>query len=162
MVSPSTTTGLVSKMLVFWSSHRGPTGSAVSWECWDEGSVLARQHGLRIRHCCCSCGEDATTAQTRSLAQVLHTPVGGQKVNKRIKEKADSLFIMDFFFLSFFFFCFLEPSIWHMEVPRLGFKLELQQLAYTTATSTQDLSRIFCIHRSWQRPILNPLSKARD
>ena len=106
MVSPSTTTGLVSKMLVFWSSHRGPTGSAVSWECWDEGSVLARQHGLRIRHCCCSCGEDATTAQTRSLAQVLHTPVGGQKVNKRIKEKADSLFIMDFFFLSIFFLLF--------------------------------------------------------
>ena len=30
----------------------------------------------------------------------------------------------------------------HMEVPRLWSQLELQLLAYTTATATQDLSRI--------------------
>ena len=39
----------------------------------------------------------------------------------------------------FFFFCFLRPHSWHMEVPRLGVKLELQphhshsNATYTTA-----------------------------
>ena len=32
--------------------------------------------------------------------------------------------------------------MWHMEVPRLGVKLELQLLAYTTATAMQDPSYI--------------------
>ena len=50
-----------------------------------------------------------------------------------------------------------------MEVLRLGLELELQLLAYTTATATQDLSHVCDLHhRSWQRWILNPLSKARD
>ena len=52
-----------------------------------------------------------------------------------------------------------------MEVPRLGIQLELQLLAYTTATATQDLSHVCHLHHSsWQRWILNPLnlSKARD
>ena len=30
--------------------------------------------------------------------------------------------------------------LWHMEVPRLGVELELQPLAYTTATATPDPS----------------------
>ena len=44
--------------------------------------------------------------------------------------------------------CFvcLGPHPWHMKVPRLGVKSELQPLAYTTATAML---------------ILNPLSKAR-
>ena len=33
--------------------------------------------------------------------------------------------------LFFFFFCFLEPHLWHMEVPRLGVKAEPQLPAYT-------------------------------
>ena len=37
-------------------------------------------------------------------------------------------------FLLFFFF--LGPHLWHMEVPRLGVKLELQLPAYTTATAS--------------------------
>ena len=50
-----------------------------------------------------------------------------------------------------------------MEVPRLGVKLELQLPAYTTATAMRDLSRICNLyHGSWQRRILNPLSKGRD
>ena len=50
-----------------------------------------------------------------------------------------------------------------MEVPRLGVTLELQLLAYTTATVMQDLSCICDLHRSSrQRRILNPLSEARD
>ena len=50
-----------------------------------------------------------------------------------------------------------------MEVPRLGVESELQSLAYTTATATQDPSCICNLHHSsWQRQILNPLSEARD
>ena len=50
-----------------------------------------------------------------------------------------------------------------MEVPRLAFELELQMLAYTTATATQDLSHICNLHHSSQQcQILNPLSEARD
>ena len=66
----------------------------------------------------------------------------------------------------FHFFCFLEPHLQHVEVPRLGVTLELQLLSYTTyttATGTRDLSYICDLHYSlWQRWILNTLSKARD
>ena len=54
-----------------------------------------------------------------------------------------------------------------MKVPRLGVELELRLWDYTTATATQDLSRIFDLYHSlWQHQVLNPLSKeareARD
>ena len=50
-----------------------------------------------------------------------------------------------------------------MEVPRLGVKLELQLLAYTTAIATWDLSCVCGLHySSQQHRILNPLSKVRD
>ena len=50
-----------------------------------------------------------------------------------------------------------------MEGPRLRIELELQLLAYPTATATPDLSHICDLHHSsWQRRILNPLSEARD
>ena len=50
-----------------------------------------------------------------------------------------------------------------MEVPRLGVELELQLLAYTTATAMPDLSHIFNLcHILQQRQILNPLSEAVD
>ena len=43
-----------------------------------------------------------------------------------------------------------------MEVPRLGFELELQLLVYDTATTTQDLRCICDIHHSsWQHCVLN-------
>ena len=60
-----------------------------------------------------------------------------------------------------FVFLGLHPR--HVEVLRLWVELELQMLAYTTATATRDLSRTCDLHHSsWQRQILNPLSKARD
>ena len=63
----------------------------------------------------------------------------------------------------FFFFPFLEPHPQHMEVPRLEVSSELQLVAHATATAMQDPSRICNLrHSSWQRWILNPLSKARD
>ena len=50
-----------------------------------------------------------------------------------------------------------------MDVPRLGDELELQLLAYTTATATQDLSRICDLCSSLQQcQIFKPLSEARD
>ena len=50
-----------------------------------------------------------------------------------------------------------------MEVPRLGIESELQPLAYTTATATQDLNCICDLHHSSQQyQMVNPLSEARD
>ena len=52
---------------------------------------------------------------------------------------------------------------WHMEVPRLGAKSELQLPDYTSATAMPDPSRIFNLHHSSQQNwILNPLSEAKD
>ena len=52
----------------------------------------------------------------------------------------------------------------HMEVSRLGkVQLDLQLLAYVTATATPDPSRVCELHlSSRQHRILNPLSEARD
>ena len=60
-------------------------------------------------------------------------------------------------------FCLLGLHWRHMEVPRLGVKLELQLPAYTTATAMPDPSHICNLHRSsWQPQILNPLSEATN
>ena len=47
-----------------------------------------------------------------------------------------------------FFLVFLGPHLRHMEVPKLGVDLELQPLAYATATAMQALSRICGLHHS--------------
>ena len=67
-----------------------------------------------------------------------------------------------------FFSCFLGPHIWHMDVPRQGVKLELQLLAYSTATATPCLSHVWGTYitghgnaRSlthWARPGIAPAS----
>ena len=50
-----------------------------------------------------------------------------------------------------------------MEVHRLGVELELQPLAYITATAMLDLRRVCDLHHtSRQHWILNPLREARD
>ena len=76
----------------------------------------------------------------------------------------DQYFFFFLFLLYFLFlFVFLGPHTQHMEVPRLGVESELQLPACTTATATQDSSHICNLqHSSHQRPILNPLIKARD
>ena len=64
--------------------------------------------------------------------------------------------------VTFFFFCFLVPNPWLVEVPRLGVKLELQLPACATAIATRDLSQVCDLHHSSQQcRILNPLSEAR-
>ena len=63
--------------------------------------------------------------------------------------------------LTLFLFFFLGPHSWHIEVPRLGVKSELQLPA--TATATPDLRCICDLHHSSQQCwILSPLSEARD
>ena len=65
--------------------------------------------------------------------------------------------------LGIILFFFLGLQVQHMEAPRLGIELELQLLAYVTATAILDLSPIFNLrHRSRQHSILNPLSEVRD
>ena len=60
--------------------------------------------------------------------------------------------------LSFFFFFPLKScASGHMEVPRPGVKLEMQWLAYATATATPEPSCVCDLHHSsWQRWIFNP------
>ena len=63
----------------------------------------------------------------------------------------------------FYFFVFLGPHPWHMEVPRPGVELELKPPVYTTATAMPDSSHICNLYHSSRQPqILKPLSKARD
>jgi len=50
-----------------------------------------------------------------------------------------------------------------VEVPRLGFKSELQLRVYATTTAMWDPSWVCDLHQSsWQCWILNPLREARD
>ena len=69
------------------------------------------------------------------------------------------LFNLSFLIFFFFFNCFLGSHLRHVEVPRLGVKLELQLQAHVTARAMQDLSHD---HSSWQCQILDLLSEARD
>ena len=54
-------------------------------------------------------------------------------------------------FIYLFIYLFIFGLSRAMEVPRLGVKLELQPLAYTTATEMPDPSHIYDLHQSsWQ------------
>ena len=48
----------------------------------------------------------------------------------------------------FFSLSFLGLHLWHMEVPRLGVKLELQLPAYTATTVAPDPSSICDLHHT--------------
>ena len=66
-------------------------------------------------------------------------------------------------FLFIYLFCSIGLQLWYMDIPRLGVELELQLLAYATATAMQDPSCIYDLYHSLQQCwILNPLSTARD
>ena len=63
----------------------------------------------------------------------------------------------------FFFFSFLGPHPWHIEVARLRVESELQLLVYATAAAMGDLSHVCNPHHSsWQCWIPNPPREARD
>ena len=77
------------------------------------------------------------------------------------------LYNIDHYISNFFRFIllllFLGTHLWHMAVPRLGVKSELQLLAYAPATATGDPSQICDLyHSSQQGRILNLLSRATD
>ena len=64
---------------------------------------------------------------------------------------------------SYFFLFSLGPHPWHMEVPRLGIKSELQLPACGRATAMPDPSHVYGLHHSSQQHwIPNPLNEARD
>ena len=52
------------------------------------------------------------------------------------------------YYLFIYLLTFLGLHLWHMEVPGLGVKLELQLLGYTTATATWDPSGVCNPHHS--------------
>ena len=55
-----------------------------------------------------------------------------------LSEIAKDKYMISFIY-GFFFFFFLGPQGWHMEVPWLGDELELQLPAYATATAMPDI-----------------------
>ena len=61
-------------------------------------------------------------------------------------------------------FFFLGLHLWHTEVPRLGVEPELQRqpMPHPRQHQIQTLSATFAIPSSNARPLLNPLSEARD
>ena len=73
--------------------------------------------------------------------------------------------IMKTILYNFFFFWSLWAYLWHMEVLKLGFKLELQLPAYTTVTALPDSSPVCDLHHSnsrslthWARPRIETTS----
>ena len=51
----------------------------------------------------------------------------------------------------YFYFAFLRPHVWHMEVPRLEVE------SYATTTAMPGLRRLQLHRSSWQHRMLNPL-----
>ena len=73
-----------------------------------------------------------------------------------------SFLIISSSFILSFFFSFLLPNLWHMEVPRARTGIRATAPDYITAMATPDPSRICDLHCSlWQCHIINPLSKTR-
>ena len=60
-------------------------------------------------------------------------------------------FFFCFLFSCLFFFFFLRPHLWHVEVCGLGVKSELQLQVSATATATPDPSRIGDLGHSLQQ-----------
>ena len=70
------------------------------------------------------------------------------------------LLLLLLYLLLLLLFVFLSLHPWHMEVPRLGVKLELQLPAYATATATWDPSCVCDLHHSsWQTQSLTHLGR---
>ena len=66
-------------------------------------------------------------------------------------------------YLFIYYFFFLGPYLWHMEVPRLGIKLELQLQAYATVTWVVSAAYTTACGNArsltrWARPEIEPTS----
>ena len=114
----------------------------------------------------------SSTTVNRSESRHPYHLIIGRKFNL---SPLSVMFIIGFFgegvlFLLLFLFCFcfflgLHPQ--HMEVPRLGVKLELQLPAYSTSTATWNLSLIWAYTTAdsnarfltlWAKPGIEPAS----
>ena len=76
-----------------WSSHCGTTGSVVSWECWDTGSIP----GLAQRV------KDPVSQQLRLRSDRIPgrgTPYATGWPKKRKKKKSHTIYLGIFFFLT--------------------------------------------------------------
>ena len=112
-------------------------------------------HSISIKPECGACvtrNQSTETAQTERNRPLSYITPQLQPITHNI-----------FSFLFLFFFCFLRPPLWRMEIPRRGVELQPQRPAYTRATATPGLSCIRDLHHgSWQHCSLNPPSKTRD
>ena len=107
---------------------------------------------------CLACGSSQTRNQIQNNSNWSSSSDKSRSLTRWANEKLQVCFC-----LFVFVFYFLGLYTQHMEFPKLGVKSELQLLPYTIATAMPDLSFV-CNpqHSSWQRRILNQLSKARD
>ena len=97
-----------------------------------------------------------------TIGQTFHHPIKTIRSNQLDSQMCKSNYFSSSFLLFFFFF-FLQLHLQHMELPRLGVKLELQLLAYATPTATPDPSCICNLHHSLQQcQSHNPLSQEKD
>ena len=132
-------------------------------------SVLGIPLQLRGTWCCHAVSWVIAVVQVQFLARKIPHATGTAKRKREwvfcLINYSCVLFLS--FFLPFFLY-FLEPSLGHMELPRLGVKLELKLLELqlpdtATATAMKDPSWVCKLQHSSRRAwILNPLSKARD
>ena len=120
----------------------------ITWNMWAKGCLfLYQKSGFATRHKCCPW---QAHRQTQSRKNLFYRGIGGSAWSNCCNS-------------FFFFLVFLGLHLWHMEVPRLGVKLELQPLACITPTATPDPSHVCNLHHgSWQHQIFNPLSEVRD
>ena len=132
-------------------SCMGPQGVGQIWSgnAFQEGRVLGQMGNRR----------DLGTGKDTGEACQDQYSAGTRCRRIQVTDEGIYTFFLGIFFFSFFF---LRPHPWHMEVPRLGVKSQLQLLAPATAPASQDLSFCNLHHSSWQCQILNPLSKARS
>ena len=118
-----------------------------------QGSIWSRKQGSTVVH-----GVDHTSSLTGGLWL---TEAPEAMLYKHLQQVSRLGYLIDG--LIDWFFCFLEPHLQHVEVPRLGVQSEFQLSAYTTATATCNPSHVCNLqHSSWRHQITNPLSEARD
>ena len=114
---------------------------------------------LELLSCSCDNAESCTALGQGAKPVLLWLPAPLPLIPHQLCHSENSRSLDPFFF----FFCFSELHLLHMEVPWLWFESELQLPAYTTATKMPDPSCICDLcHSSQQCWILNPMSEARD
>ena len=109
------------------------------WYCHDLWCRSQTQLGSRVAVTvvwASSCSSNQNLSLGTSICQGFD-PKKTKTKNTTHTRKCDKLTIdIENVASCWFFFIFLGPYLWHMEVPRLRVESELQLLAYTTVTAT--------------------------